>query len=229
MLMLGVRGFNSTTNRHAAVGTLMGILDQARTVAVSDGRATYIVFMSAPRGQDQSNAGVPARMWGRAYTLFEDPVLQDTSTASSFLPQQRSAWLYLPTGIAFKCDDGTDATTASLTATQTTSNDPQFTVPVPGSSAKALSLPYVKFDATGQIVNAAGQVLNPGDPTDQQKLRILLFEGTTSSAGAEVATRRSAGTTGNNIRFAFDEIMLKPTTGRAQYTFDPSNNLTASN
>ena len=41
-------------------------------------------------------------------------------------------------------------------------------------------------------------------------------------------TRRNAGTTGANVKYAFDEIMLKPITGRAHYTLDPTDNLATS-
>ena len=135
LLVLGVRGFNSSTNRRAAVGTLMGIFDQARSVAISDGRATYVVFVSAPSGQDQSGAGVAARMWGQAYALFEDPVLQDGVT--SFVPQQRSQWFYLPTSVAFKCV-GTTASSSpdSLTASPPAANDTtKFNEPAAGRVA----------------------------------------------------------------------------------------------
>ena len=129
VLVLGLRGLNGSSNRRAAVGTLMGIFDQARSVAISDGRATYVVFVSAPQGQTQNTTGVPAQMWGQAYALFEDPVLQDNSNASNFVPQQRSAWLYLPTNVAFKCVSTTDGSPASLTASPDPNDKTQFQVP----------------------------------------------------------------------------------------------------
>ncbi len=225
LLLMGVHGFNSTTNRRAAVGTLMGVFDQARTVAISDGRATYVVFVSSPHGSTQDTSTVVPRMWGQAYALFEDPVLQDASTATSFLPQQRSAWLYLPTSVAFKCDSSNDATLDSLTTTPTTTSDPPFNVPATAGGATALRLPYLKFDPAGQIVDAAGQVISPGAP----QLRVLLFEGTADGSGNEIITRHTAGTTGANVKYSLDEILLKPSTGRASYTTDPVYNLAVSN
>ena len=121
--IFSLRGGGSAMNRHAAVGTLMGVFDQARMTAVSDCRSTYVVFTSEPKGQTQDTTAFPDTMWGRAYALFEDPILTDTTTAASttstnsFNPVQRSAWMFLPTGVAFKCDSTTDNTPPSVTAT----------------------------------------------------------------------------------------------------------------
>ena len=208
----------------------MGLLEQARMVAISDGRATYVVFASAPTGQTQDTTVITAPMWGRSYALYEDPVLQDVSTAASFLPVQRSAWLYLPVGVAFKCDnsDGTPpsvtaaprSSLSSSTGTDTTTFMVQSRT---GGKATGLMLPYVKFDVTGEVVDASGNVVDVTSPV----LRLLLFEGTASNAGVETLTRRVAVTAADAKKYALDEILLKPTTGRAHYTLDSLNNLTA--
>ncbi len=226
LLVISVRGLNGGTSRRAAVGTLMGVFDQARAVAVTDGRATYVVFVSAPSGQAQNDAAkVAPTMWGRAYAVFEDPALSDNVTAdnaeATFQPQQRSSWLYLPVGIAFKSDYSRSGTPASLTDSTVAENDTKFRVPAAGGMI-ALLLPYVKFDSMGQVVdhvNTPPQVLDPGSAL----LRVLLFEGISDSGGTETITRRSAGTI--NIKYALDEIILNPTTGRAKYTLDPAYNL----
>lgn len=221
LLALGARGLGSGTGRRAAVGTLMGVFDQARAVAVTDGRATYVVFVSAPGGAAPDGAGqVAAAMWGRAYAVFEDPVLTDAA-ADDFRPRQRSGWLSLPAGVAFKSDHG-DAP-ASLTDSAPGANDARvlFAVPAAGGSV-ALPLPYAKFDASGQIVDhtASSQIMDPGSAL----LRVLLFEGASDAAGAESATRRD---TAAGPGYALDEILLRPTTGRARYTLDPSYSLAA--
>lgn len=226
LLTLGVRGISSGISRRSAIGTLMGVFDQARAVAVSDGRATYVVFVSAPSGAAPSGTdGVATAMWGRAYAVFEDPALTDATTASNFQPQQRSNWLYLPTGIAFK--SAQNGTPASLTdSAPATSDVTKFKVPATGGPV-TISLPYVKFDSVGQIVdhnNTPPQVLDPSSTL----LRVLLFEGVASSTGVETTTRRNAGTSGANAKYGLDEILLKPMTGRAKYTLDSSNNLAAS-
>ena len=227
LLVLGVRGISGGTSRRSAVGTLMGVLEQARGVAISDGRVTYVVFVSAPNGAAPSGtSGVAATMWGRAYAIFEDPVLTDATTATNFQPQQRSNWLYLPTGVAFK--SAQVGTPASLTDSAPATQDvTKFKVPATGGPV-TISLPYVKFDPAGQIVdhvNNPPQVLDPGSTL----LRLLLFEGMANSTGAETVIRRNAGTSGANAKYGLDEILLKPMTGRAKYTLDPSYNFATSN
>ncbi|MBE7157538.1 MAG: prepilin-type N-terminal cleavage/methylation domain-containing protein [Rhodospirillales bacterium] len=229
LLVLGVRGISGGTSRRSAVSTLMGVLDQARGVAISDGRATYVVFVSAPNGGPaQSDAGkVSETMWGRAYAVFEDPALTDTTTAANFQPQQRSNWLYLPTGVAFKSDHN-NGTPASLTDSLPGTNDIDLSFKVSATGELvSLKLPYVKFDSSGQIIDHSSSqgVMDPSSAL----LRVLLFEGLANSAGAETATRRTVGTTGANAKYGLDEILLKPMTGRAKYTLDPSYNLATAN
>lgn len=203
---MAVRGFNGGLSRRAAVGNLMGVLDQARTIAISDGRPTYVVFVSAPSGHMQNAPGLPDTMWGRAYALFEDKEVTDGMSAADFSPGQRSAWMYLPSGVAFQCS-GVPSLTASLPA-------PDDPTAFPVRSA-TLSLPYLKFDATGQIVDHNGELVDAGSPC----LRLLLFEGVATGTGVEIVTRRTA-----DPSYAFDEILLHATTGRAVYTLDPVNN-----
>ena len=225
LTVLSVRGLGGGTSRKAAVGTLMGMFDQARMVAISDGRPTYVVFASEPHGQSQDTSALTDTMWGRAYALFEDPVMSDAASTASFLPVQRSAWLYLPTGVAFKCDSSSDNTAPSVTASLPATGDStvfQIASRANASQAK-LTLPYVKFDAMGQVVDYASNMVDATSPC----LRVLLFEGTASSAGVEVCSNRAAINGTNGKQYAVDEILLKPTTGRAAYTLDPVYNLAA--
>ena len=227
LTVLGVRGVNGTASRKAAVSNLMGVLDQARMRAISDGRPTYVVFVSAPKNQtDLNTSTLPDTMWGRAYALFEDPSLTDTVT--SFSPTQLSNWLYLPTGVAFKCNSAADNTPPSVTATPrlTASTSPpdstQFSIASRTSTATVpLVLPYIRFDPQGQVVDSGGNLVD----ANAACLRILLFQGIASSGSVETVTRQAA-TGANGVNYALDEILLKPTTGRAQYTLNPVNNST---
>lgn len=222
---LAVRGINSTSSRHAAVGNLMGLLEQARMVAISDGRATYVVFASVARGQTsiQDTSVLNATLWGRGYALYEDPVLQDTSTKDNFVPVPRSTWLSLPTGVAFKSDSSGDNTPPSVTASVRDANDPTtfFVTSRATGTQTSVKLPYVKFDATGEVVDYNGNVVDATSPS----LRVLLFEGTADSSSVEISTRRAAERSGaDGKKYAIDEIVLKPTTGRAHYSLDPIQN-----
>lgn len=231
LTVLGVRGVGGGASRKAAVGTLMSVFDQARMLAISDGRPTYVVFASTQKGQTQANAAaLPDSIWGRAYALFEDNAITDATTATGLYPAQRSAWLYLPVGVAFKCDNSTDGSPDSVTAhclLNNNDNDPNnptnFQVQSRASGQPVvLTLPFVKFDAQGQVVDVNGDIV----PANWSCLRVLLFQGIASSAGAETSVNRAVAGSGG-IKYAVDEILLKPTTGRAQYTLNPVNGLAA--
>ena len=81
-------------------------------------------------------------------------------------------------------------------------------------------LPYIKFDPTGQVIDYIG---NPLDATSAS-LRVLLFEGSASRTSVESYTHQAAINTTNGKKYALDEILLKPTTGRAEYTLNPLYN-----
>ena len=236
LTIYGIRGTGGATNRRAAVGALMGVFDQARMVAISDGRPTYVVFASEPKGQTQDPtalAAVPDSLWGRAYALFEDPQISDSMTSAAAV--QRSNWLYLPTGVSFKCEGSTDSSHDSVTAHARLSTDPssdqtKFNVVTRTGTPSTLAgviLPYIKFDAMGQIVDQNGNMVDAASPC----LRVLLFEGVVqgaaNNASVEIYTHRSAINATDGNQYALDEILLKPTTGRAEYTLDPSRNLAA--
>lgn len=223
LTVLGVRGINGTASRKAAVGNLMGVLDQTRMIAISEGKAAYLVFVSAPRLQtDLINNTLPDSMWGRAYAIFVDA---DSTSATPFVPQQRSQWMYLPVGVAFKSDTA-DNSPADVTATARSSSDQTaFTIPSRTSNpTQALKLPYIKFDATGQVVDYNGDLASADAPC----LRLILFSGAASSTGVETVTKQPVKNAGTGVNYALDEILLKPTTGRAQYMLDPINNVTPS-
>ena len=221
LTVLGIRGGNGTISRKAAVGNLMGVLDQTRMIAISEGKPAYMVFASAPRTQtDLVTNTLSDSMWGRAYSVF---VEADSTSATPFVPQQRSQWLYLPTGVAFKSDTS-DYTPPNVTATARSSSDQTaFTVPSRTSNAtQPLKLPYIKFDATGQVVDYNGNLVD----SNAACLRLLLFQGAASNTGVESVTKQPVKNGTGSANYSLDEILLKPTTGRAQYTLNPVNNST---
>ena len=120
-----VRGLSNAGSRRGAVGTLLGVLDRARMMAISDGLATYVVF-ACPAGDGQK---LKPELWGHAYAIYQD---HDNIL---FTPEQRTPWMQLPTGMAFKIDAGTGGQFASVTNRYPpTPTDPSFPV-----SAGALS------------------------------------------------------------------------------------------
>lgn len=198
-----LRGLGQTGLRRSAVSAVMNALDRARVMAISDGRATYVVFACKTTGETQVN---PA-LWGRAYAIFQDADNID------FQPQQRTPWLYLPTSMAFKVDGNTP----SVTNRPLDSTDPAFPLSavanppsVATGTSKAL-LPYLKFDSTGMV--------------DEQKAelrRVLMFLGTVDSTGAEVSLKNSGS---GGSAFSLEEVDVTLATGRARYIDNPADNL----
>ena len=199
-----IRGINGTGSRKSAVRTMMGVLDQARMLAISDGKATYVVFAGS------NLVGTAAdTMVGHSYAVFEDN--------ASFAPVQRSAWINLPAGVSFKVASDFD----TLVNRPLAASEPTFNVVSPkGGEAVTVTrqLPYIKFDSTGAVDAALA------NDAEAQHFRVLLFDGIVTSTGTENSTR-SASTDLTRQNFLFDEIRINPATGRAKYTLDPSDNL----
>lgn len=197
-----LRGINGAGSRKSAIRTLMGVLDQARMLSISDGKATYVVFA----GRNLVGTHCDS-MIGRAYAVFQDN--------ANFTPVQRSPWIYLPVGLSFKVANDFD----TLINRDLGASDPGFTVTAPkggNESPATVQLPYVKFDPTGAL---DGTLAN--DPVPQH-FRILIFPGLVSISASESLTR-SVQTTAQNLML--DEIRVNPATGRARYILDPADNL----
>ena len=201
-----LRGLNQSESRRGAVGNMMGVLDRARMMAISDGLATYVVF-SCPTDPTQINADLR----GRAYAIFEDG---DNVT---FIPTQKTPWMSLPKGMAFKvkadvANDCISARFASLAPTPTDLSFPLTVAASPsGSGGNSVQMPYWKFDATGAV-------------TEQKYLRLLMFPGSIDAGGNEVSTQVIGGSATEKGHL-LEEIALNQATGRAKYIIDPANNL----
>lgn len=203
-----LRGPMAVNARRGAVNNLLGTLDQARALAISEGRATYVVFLNPKPnliGTTNSATFSPDRA-ARAYAIFAD---QDDLALP---PQQRSPFLSLPTGIAFKVNATSDRTRTLLNR-PLDAIAPKFVVPVATGGTQSVPEPYIKFNATGGT-----------DLQDTSYLRLLLFEGSVdSSNGQELPTKWAAGdhTDLAKQRFVWEEVRLNYATGRARYTVDP--------
>lgn len=202
-----LRGLNGAGSRKAAVRTLLGVLDQARMLSISEGKATYVVFAG------RNLVGTPCdSMIGRAYAVFQDN--------ANFTPVQRSAWIYLPAGVSFKVADDFD----TLLNRDLGASDPRFTaIPPKGGNdpPPLVQLPYVKFDPTGAL---DATLANDSAP---QHFRILVFPGLVNLSGVESLTRsaQAPGTAAQNL--LLEEIRVNPATGRASYIPDPADHLPA--
>ncbi len=205
------RGLNQGGSRRAAVSNLMGVLDRARMMAVSDGKATYVAFYAAHTPPTGALTDASSGPWGRAYAIYEDV------DNVNFIPAQKTPWIYLPDGVTFKVDDSQQTTSVTniLGATGGTSTLFPVNSTFARNSQTQLSLPYFKFDPTGALDESL--VNKPSN-----YLRVLMFLGSLKADGTEAGTQ--PGATGSNPN-SLEEIDLNPVTGRAKYVVNPADNL----
>jgi prepilin-type N-terminal cleavage/methylation domain-containing protein len=130
-LIPAVSSLSKSGGRKGAVSNVMNTLEQARSLAVSSGRATYVVFA------DQTT---PEGYRCKAFIVFQDD--------ANFTPQAITKWNFLPTGIAFRPNSGV------LTGQ---SGSPKVKFVCPGTlGSTALELPFIKFDSSGMAPLPSG-------------------------------------------------------------------------
>jgi type II secretory pathway pseudopilin PulG len=122
-----VTSLSKAHGQKAAISNVMNLLEQARSLAVSTGSPTYVVFA------DQTT---PEKYRDKAYIVFKE----DSQT---FTPVAVSKWNFLPTGISFQPNAGL------LTGPTAT---PAVTFTCPGElGTTPLALPFIKFDSNGMV------------------------------------------------------------------------------
>ena len=205
------KGLGRATGQRGAVGTMLGVLDRARTMAISDGLSTYVVFACPTTG----SASLKPELIGTAYAIYED------HDNINFAPEQRTPWIRLPTNVAFKIADDSGShlsvTKRPLVAPGQVNSDPTFPVSAgslpPGTAATSMQLPYWKFDGTGAV-----------DEQNALYLRVLLFSGVIDANHNEIPTQAVSGP-GGSVAATFYEIDVNAATGRAKFVLNPQDNL----
>ena len=123
-----VNSLSKSSGSKAAVSNFMNTVEQARTLAITSGSPTYIVFA------DQTT---PENYRAKAYIVFQD---------KNFIPVAVSKWYFLPTGISFQPGTG-------LLTPQDESNPPLINFLCPGTiGSTAIPLPFIKFDPSGMVL-----------------------------------------------------------------------------
>lgn len=121
-----VTSLSKSSGRKSAVSSLMNAMEQARSLAISSGSATYVVF------GDQS---LPDDYRCRALIVFQDQ--------PDFTQRAVTNWRFLPVGIALRPAMGLLSAPGGATPVR-------FACPGPFGSAPRV-LPYVKFEPTGMV------------------------------------------------------------------------------
>jgi competence protein ComGC len=156
-----IRGMTRSSGRVAAVSEVMGLMEQARSLALAQGRPSYLVFANHTIAEDRANRAVAI------YLEAEDP---------GDAPTLAARWRTLPVGYHFL---NAPETPSLFTAPPESAliQAPQFRLP--GDSILR-SLPYLKFTPTGGV----------GHPAESKYAQLLItnHEGSTEAAAADLIT-----------------------------------------
>ncbi len=118
-----LKSLSASNGGKASVSKFMNVVEQARTLAITSGNPTYIVFA------DSTVSSADYR--SRAFVVFQD---------KNFIPTAVSKWYLLPTGISLEPNNG-------LLVPPDPPNQINFVCPAIG----AAKLPYLKFDPSGTV------------------------------------------------------------------------------
>lgn len=121
-----VNSLSKANGSKSAVSSVINALEQAKSLAVTSGSATYVVFA------DQST---PDRYRNKAFIVFQDD--------KNFAQVPVTKWSFLPVGVSFRPNEGILTLPSSSSALM-------FACPSPVGPAPA-AYPYVKFDPNGSV------------------------------------------------------------------------------
>ncbi len=161
-----VSSLSKSGGRKAAVGTLLGAIEQARTLAVKDGQATYLVFPDQLPGNP--SAEMRQRYAYRSFAIFED----DASNSGTV--KQITSWKSLPTGVSVRSGSLSYlANNVNFSFTPTAATTAQF--------------PFLKFTANGEVDPTTTR--DPAATTGT--IQFGVFEGYVDSTGTDKDTNSS--------------------------------------
>jgi prepilin-type N-terminal cleavage/methylation domain-containing protein len=132
LLVVAIPAITSLSKAHsqkAAISNVMNLFEQARSLAVTTGNATYVVF---------ADPTTPENYRDKAYIVFKE----DSQT---FSPAAVTKWYFLPTGISFQPNTG-------LLTPPTGAPPLKFSCPGTIGPA-AVALPFIKFDSNGMVAS----------------------------------------------------------------------------
>jgi prepilin-type N-terminal cleavage/methylation domain-containing protein len=184
-----VNSLSKSSGRKGGISNLTTIIEQARSLALSDSRNAYVVFVAIV--SPPAPASVIEEYSYRAYAVFED---DSAGTAHSI---QVTKWQKLPAGLSFRNQNESSGTGTCLTSASNSATAAFAFSPTAGT----ITCPYIQFDSTGSVVQ----------PTSAAPMRLVIFEGFVRS-GNEVATAKDS--TGQPVR---DEIEIGRFNGRAKF------------
>ncbi|HEY5035833.1 MAG TPA: prepilin-type N-terminal cleavage/methylation domain-containing protein [Chthoniobacterales bacterium] len=133
-----VNSLSKSNGSKAAISNFMNAVEQARSLAITSGSATYVVF--ADETLTSTETAAPDKYRAKSYIIFQD---------KNFVPTAVSKWYFLPTGISFLPGSGL-----------MTAKDPTVKFACPGSlNNTPISLPFIKFDSEGAVALPANPAI----------------------------------------------------------------------
>lgn len=180
-----VNSLSKSGGRKAAISSLLGVIEQARTQAIKGGQATYVVFPTFTGGSQSTLE----RYHHKSYAIFED------DPATPAVPKQLTNWKTLPAGVALRSTGSGKLSDLSDTSTLA----PSLTLNFGPEPAATCVFRCVKFAANGEVESPPNNVT------------LTVFEGYVNGT-SEVITGSKDGS-GNPS--AAESIKIARLTGRA--------------
>lgn len=188
-LIPAVNSLTKSSGRKAAIGSLLGVVEQARVHALKTGRASYIVFPAFTAG-DQSTLD---RYNYKAFAIYEE------DPADSSTPKQITKWQTLPTGVALRASAGAPGSVTDLSDSSSLTPAATFAF-APDANATPV-FHCIKFNANGEVESAASSYVE-----------VAVFEGHVNGT-----TEKATGTLDTNGQPAAREsLKIAHLTGRAE-------------
>ncbi|MDQ2868079.1 MAG: prepilin-type N-terminal cleavage/methylation domain-containing protein [Verrucomicrobiota bacterium] len=188
LLVPTIGSLSKSGGRKATVSLLLGVIEQARALAIKDGRATYVAFAAQPTDGTTgiADATLVDRYFYHAVAIFED-------SADFASKTQVTNWKVFPTGISLRTEISFSAQTGQ--GWKWSSSDFAFTP----AGTQAQQFPFMKFDGSGTLAAPS--------PTGTNPLYLRLFEGNVTGTYEHPTTKANKDET----------ISIARVTGRAIY------------
>lgn len=191
-LVPAMNSLSKSSGRKGTVSLLLAGLEQARTEAIKNGRATYLVFPAQPTDASSpitDNATLD-RYFYHSFAIFQDDPTDVTKPKVQLTP-----WKIFPTGISLRTEISFSTSSSAGNSTWT-SDVFSFTPAGPTHTEK---FPFIKFDESGTFVLPTSP--NPGP------VMLRFFEGTVTGTFEHPTNSKNK-----------DEIIsIARVTGRATY------------
>ncbi len=139
-LIPAVNSLSKSNGRKAAIGHLLGAIEQARVNAIKTGRPSYVVFAAFSGGAPE----ILDRYHYKALALFEE------DPGNPAVPKQLTKWQALPTGVAFRAATGTNGSITDLPLESEVS-PPVFLPPFTPNPQAVATFHCIKFNGNGEV------------------------------------------------------------------------------